>query len=118
MTETICVDPSSVPGYLDQGAILGACEELSRPTNVLTEAAVVFPNPATNFLDVEWTMVNNSNDVMINIVDTKGLVLMSVKGGAGNRKKIDISRLHNGFYMLQIVGANKSNLTSRFLVRK
>jgi hypothetical protein len=120
MTETICVDPSSVPGYLDQGAILGPCEDLSRPaynSNAVTEAAVVFPNPATNVLDVEWKMINTSNEVLINVVDAKGLVLISVKG-AGNRKKIDISRLHNGFYMLQIVGANNSTLTSRFLVRK
>ena len=117
ITETICVDPSSVPGYLDQGAILGPCENLSRPV-LNTETAVVFPNPANNYLEVEWKMIDNRNDVMINVVDAKGMVMMSVNGGIDQHKKIDITQLQNGFYLLQIVGSNRSTLTSRFIVKK
>ncbi len=117
ITETICVDPSAVPGYLDQGAILGGCENLSRPV-LNTETVVVFPNPATNYLNVEWRMINSSSDVILNVIDTKGLVVMTVKAGREQHKKLDISHLQNGFYMLQITGSGRSSLTSRFIVKK
>jgi IgGFc binding protein/Secretion system C-terminal sorting domain/SprB repeat len=123
ITETICVDPSAVPGYLDQGAVLGPCVNMSRPlwnnsNGGTTEAVVVFPNPANNYLDVEWKMINNSNEVVLNVVDAKGLVVISAKAGSGYRRKLNISRLENGFYLLQIVGSNRSTLTSRFIVKK
>lgn len=122
-TETICTDPASVQGYLDQGAILGACEEMSRPlwnsTNgAATDAVVVFPNPAANYLDVDWRLINNRNDVVLNVVDAKGLVVMSVKSGSLTRRRLDISRLGNGFYVLQVAGSGQSTPTSRFVVKK
>ncbi len=122
ITTTLCVDPSAVPGYLDQGAVLGPCENMSRPgsntNSILTQAALLFPNPANSFLDVEWKMINSRNEVVLNVLDIKGTVIMSVKAGIANHRKLDISQLENGFYLLQIVGSDKSTLTSRFIVKK
>jgi hypothetical protein len=120
--QTLCLDPSSVAGYLSQGAVLGSCDNILRPvantSTILTQSATLFPNPANNFLDVKWELVNNSTEVILNVVDIKGIIQMSVRSSNVSQKKLDISHLRNGVYLLQVIGANNSTLTSRFIVTK
>jgi hypothetical protein len=125
-TETICVDSSAVAGYLAGGAVLGGCELMSAPVYNAGNAnsrlgrgqVGVFPNPAGHYLDVSWKLPANNTQVQLNILDTRGNLVMSVPSANIFRRRIDISRLGNGLYLLQVVGNQQASSSTRFVIIK
>lgn len=59
-------------------------------------AVKIYPNPATNFL-----FVNTSESIVVKITDTAGKLVLEQQ--IKNKKAIDISKLHAGLYLVQIV---------------
>jgi hypothetical protein len=81
----------------------------------------VYPNPATDFITVAYTMDNEFSTATLNIIDINGRFITSQKLGNNqgfNQTMIDISgmNLPSGIYVAQVVVGN-SAATQRFIVQ-
>lgn len=129
--QTLCVAPADVAAYLAAGDKLGLCPGGTPPPSqrgIYSSSSSVldlqagevktFPNPTSNYLDVQWKAITAPNEVMLNVFDVKGMLVMSYKATNNNIKRLDISKLGNGLYLLQVAGVGKTALTSKFVVQK
>lgn len=142
-TETWCIPKCDVAQYLKCGDKLGHCgclqdsriaedelytyekmdEDKLAPSvdaiDVLPISGVMaYPNPAKGYLDVQWDAKAAQGDVILNVFNTAGKLVMSIKPGNTNIKRLDLSTLTNGLYMLQVFSTGKPILTSKFIVQK
>ncbi len=87
----------------------------SSPTAV-TELSLsgfsLYPNPATNTIDVNFT--NFQQYLTMQVVDLTGKVQMTVKSNSTEHETIDITALNAGYYWLQIK-SNAGIETRRFV---
>lgn len=91
-------------------ATLGVKENVKTSANV---SVASFPNPVTNLLTVN---VTGSNDNTVKIVDILGKVMYFEK--IGTTKKIDVSDLNNGVYILTVTSANGTILQNKKIIVK
>lgn len=87
--------------------------EYESQTSIKNVSVVSFPNPVTNYLTIN---VTGSNDNTVKIVDILGKVMYLEK--IGTTKKIDISDLNNGVYILMIISANGTTLQNKKIIVK
>lgn len=87
-----------------------AVKEMTKPTSVTVSS---YPNPANNVITVN---VNGSNDNLVKIVDVLGKTIYVEKIGAS--KKVDVSNLSNGVYILKVTTASGTNLQSKRIIVK
>ncbi len=77
----------------------------------------IFPNPASNFIQIDIPTVLNDQDLTINIMDNSGKVLATQEIAAGtSTARMDVSALDSGTYVVQFNYANgqsKSMLLSK-----
>ncbi len=81
----------------------------------------VYPNPATDFINVAYTMDNEFSTATLNIIDINGQFITSQKLGNNegfNQTIIDIAGLNlsSGIYVAQVIIGN-STATQRFIIR-
>jgi len=76
----------------------------------------VFPNPLTNSNDIN-VLFSTSISAQINIFDLTGKIVLSEDISNASTKRISISSLNNGIYMLQVVADNVST-TRKIVVMK
>lgn len=81
----------------------------------------VYPNPAADFINVAYTMDNEYNSAVLNILDVNGKFISSQKLGNNlgfNQSLIDLTALHlsGGVYVAQVVVGN-SAATQKFIIR-
>lgn len=75
----------------------------------------VYPNPATDLLNVE--VPNPGNDVMkYELYDATGRVIMSVNL-SGTRNSIDMSKYEEGIYTLRITNLTTSEVIVKPIVK-
>jgi len=76
----------------------------------------VQPNPATNFLDVQWT-TKNTSQTSIRILNAEGKIVKTITTqGAINNQRISLNGLAKGLYMLVLkTGADKQ--VSKFVIQ-
>jgi IgGFc binding protein/Bacterial Ig-like domain (group 1)/Secretion system C-terminal sorting domain/SprB repeat len=128
--QTLCVAATDVATYLAAGDKLGVCPggtpppsqrgiiEVSSSLDLKAGEVKAFPNPASSYLDVQWKTITAQNEAVLNVFDVKGVLVMSYKAGNINIKRLDISKLGNGLYLLQVLGVGNTALTSKFVVQK
>jgi hypothetical protein len=79
----------------------------------------VFPNPATDVLNVGFLSKQNQN-IDMNIISLNGSLIQTQqvvgKAGQSNSVRFDTENLAPGVYMIQMIGAN-STLTQRVVVQ-
>jgi|GEM_PF-1857943 len=85
-------------------------KELNKAVNVTVSS---YPNPATNYLTVA---VNGSNENTIKIVDVLGKTVYSEKIGA--TKKVDVSDLNNGVYILTVTTSSGKVVQNKRIIIK
>ena len=104
---------SSVAEHLAHGDYLGICNTPPPPpvevgstakqtnTNEITATGFkIYHNPATHFLDVQWTTTNTSQST-IRILNAEGKVVKTfTTKGAVNTQRISLAGLTKGIYML------------------
>ena len=75
----------------------------------------IYPNPANEFLNIHA----NGNDILeqIDIFNTAGQLVSSVKVENSNHKEIDLTHFQNGLYLARVVSYNGIS-TSKFKVVK
>jgi hypothetical protein len=79
---------------------------VSLSTPAVSELPVLslYPNPATNYLQIKFPF---TNDVTITIYDMNGKKCMRQKFEKQNPKKINVEILTKGIYFVQIQSGNK-----------
>ena len=119
----------SVANHLVHGDYLGICNNNSSNSEILTRAAnetggqeiiqkgfKIFPNPATHFLDVQWTTKNTSHSY-IRILNVEGKTVKTITTqGVVNQQRISLNGLAKGVYMLVLkTGADQQ--VSKFVIQ-
>jgi hypothetical protein len=125
---TLSVLAGSVPEHLAHGDYLGTC--LPPPPGVEVGGAAmqtdaneitlkefkIYPNPATHFLDVQWTTKNTSQST-INILNVEGRVVRTfTMSGTVNTKRISLDGLAKGIYML-VLKTGSDQRVSKFVIQ-
>ena len=77
------------------------------------EGIVVFPNPASTYINVELPGIAKAKEW--NIIDTQGNKI--AKGKAENISHIDISELKPGVYFMQVINEKKKSAVCKFVVK-
>ncbi|MBN9294795.1 MAG: T9SS type A sorting domain-containing protein [Flavobacteriia bacterium] len=85
-------------------------KELNKAVNVTVSS---YPNPATNYLTVA---VNGSNENTIKIIDVLGKTVYSEK--IGTTKKVDVSDLNNGVYILTVTTSSGKVVQNKRIIIK
>ena len=101
----------SSSNWRTDGSTDGSVEEVEIPVLFENAAFGMFPNPATDQLTVEVPMENES-DVQVSILDVAGKAAIQqhrtlAKGD--NRITLDVSRLPNGIYFVQVRNGEQSH---------
>ena len=76
----------------------------------------IFPNPAKNILNLDFSNLAHDSSAEINIYDLQGKIVMSKFRTDNPINTIDISALQNGFYILKIQTENATQLTKKFVI--
>jgi hypothetical protein len=76
--------------------------------NIITNPYYQFyPNPSTDFINIE---LNTLEDVNINIVNSKGQIILKKQITNSQTERINISGFPDGIYFLKIKGQDYSNI--------
>lgn len=81
--------------------------------------AKVFPNPAKNTLNLDYSLSKKNANVTFEIRNILGSVVLKTQLNAKNgQEKLDISHLNNGVYFYAIRSDNNVLLSNKLVVRK
>jgi hypothetical protein len=82
------------------------------------QAPSVYPNPASNSLQLELPQAFTGKNLVIDILDMNGSIVKQLKvNNAALRSRIDVTELVKGMYTLRIKlpdGTVENNLFSKF----
>lgn len=90
---------------------------VSASDNPAFEEVKVFPNPATNFINVEYSTVN-AEDLTFQLTDIAGRVIRTENvshAGGTSTHNMNINDLSNGIYMLRIQ-SSQGSVTKKVIV--
>jgi cytochrome c peroxidase len=77
----------------------------------------VFPNPATTFINIEFTNAKE-NETTINIIDMSGkMVYSEINSKNLETHRLDLNNLSNGIYLVNIFSGNTST-QKKIIIRK
>jgi hypothetical protein len=78
--------------------------------NVLKTSIIVSPNPATEFVAIQLSGLQNE-DVQLELVDLQGKIIQSDKIVQGSTiTYFDVRKLYDGFYFIKVMGKNFSKI--------
>ncbi len=92
---------NSATGEYAFGDPLTSTEDLLKPSQI-----EVFPNPATNMLNIDFTDVQVKGTMTFQVFDMKGQLLMTREQAAAKQMQLNVSSLPTGNYTLQVLGEN------------
>lgn len=95
-------------GLSDDGMIIFDVSESNSVTELSKNELSVYPNPATDQLNLVLT---NSNNATLTITNIQGQVIES-KGVQGSNVSLDVSKLPVGYYIIEVVSNNEVLKTS------
>lgn len=75
----------------------------------------IFPNPATDVINVSWTGTDNREELILELIDASGKVVEKVLLPSGLRKDIDVQNRNSGIYFIRLSGKS-INWTGKVLV--
>ncbi len=78
------------------GCVVSGCQNIGLPENELPYAVKIYPNPASQNLNVEW---EDSKTAIISLQNMVGQELLR-KEVSGNSAELDVAKLRKGFYLL------------------
>lgn len=88
---------------------------LSIDDNTLNSVSI-YPNPAKNVINLDFSTLANDSSTQINIYDIQGKLVKTKLRTNNAINSIDISALQNGFYILKIQTENDTQLTKKFVI--
>ena len=111
--QTARIDASLFTTRISLLSSLG-CESSSLNDNDLyiNEKIKIYPNPTSDFINIELQAFNANKVVITNLIGQK-IIEMDITGE--QTKKIDISSLNNGIYILSLKNKDNRNVTIKIL---
>ncbi|MCQ4034499.1 T9SS type A sorting domain-containing protein [Kaistella montana] len=82
------------------------------PPEKMLESLRIYPNPASNFINIEM-LNSNLRDYSFSITDLSGKLLVKTQ----NAKKVDISKLSPGIYF-ETMNVEDQKLTKKIIISK
>jgi hypothetical protein len=78
--------------------------------NVIKTSIIISPNPATEFIAVQLSGLQNE-DVQLELIDLQGKIIQSDKIVQGSTiTYFDVRKLYDGFYFIKVMGKNFSKI--------
>jgi hypothetical protein len=71
--------------------------------NELANTLVVYPNPATDRVNIDW---NGNQNVSARIIDSKGTVIDVIKATNATMLSVNVSSLAKGMYWIELSDGN------------
>ncbi len=102
-------------------AICAKCPEDKKPIRSRSQEASFFPNPTSNYLNINLAVTSKSNKVNLRLVDLSGRVIINVTDNIQDGvlySGIDVSSLASGMYVLQASTDGKVIHTEKIQVTK
>lgn len=92
------------------------------PTNVddrLMKLISIYPNPAANIVTIDFSNLSN-REIDIRLIDYSGKSMMGKigKNQSGKIQILDVSRLENGLYLLQMIDRKDRTVSATFKLIK
>lgn len=116
---TAMTDPQ--PGNNFKCKTIPFISQVSVETIVAENSLKLYPNPASNNITVNYTLLNNADETTIRIRSLVGQTVYEQKianGSAGNKQvNIDITNITNGIYIAELE-ANGTKVVGKFSVAK
>lgn len=110
----------SATAWRTDGSTDGEVTEMEIPVQFESLGFGMYPNPATDQLTIEVEMTEDA-DVQVAVMDAAGRIAISehreMMGKANNQIQLDLSRLQNGIYMVQVRNGETVN-TRKLVVQK
>lgn len=79
----------------------------------------IYPNPAVNFVEIPYDVIENFKDARVTVMNMVGAPLLdSPVSATGNKIKVNTSTLDSGIYMVQFVVDGKKVSTKKLLVER
>lgn len=87
-------------------------------TITLREQVSVFPNPSRDFINVSMDLNGNYNyQIKLLTLDSREVYVEDIKGVSGTQeKRISVSKLHSGVYLLQVLSDNELVINQRVVI--
>lgn len=106
------------PGSITKISYIGALEPtLSTDENTLAKASLkLYPNPAATSFSLNFP-TQNGQTAKVSIVDLMGRTVMASKSVQANQP-VDVSRLSNGIYLVNITDGNNKSVLKKLVVAK
>jgi uncharacterized repeat protein (TIGR01451 family) len=89
--------------YVDQ---LPISTSVSDPNSIETNF-IIYPNPASQFVQLEWNSTFTSSSIDIYILDITGRVIQILENISENNLSLNTSHLLKGMYFISLVQNNK-----------
>lgn len=94
----------------------------ARTSDVVTDKirfGNIYPNPAVNFVEIPYDVLENFKDARVTVMNMIGAPLLEYPVSAsGNKIKANTSSLESGIYMVQFVVDGKKVGTKKLLVER
>jgi peptidoglycan/xylan/chitin deacetylase (PgdA/CDA1 family) len=77
---------------------------------------VVFPNPATDFVNIDLSQATQGKDVDIAVLSLLGKIVYQIELGGKNNHQINLENLENGQYFIRIQAQGKKMVMKKLMV--
>lgn len=108
-------DPGSNTFPLTTTSISGFIVKLSGtfsvPENDPKDNLLIYPNPSDGLVTFEFKNTLPVTDVIINVRDVSGRVVLSAAGQTGSSAQLDLRSFASGFYTVEITGGSIKHVT-------
>jgi hypothetical protein len=116
--DTLCPYPiASDTIVLDDCELIVGMEEVKPEKEDKNGEIIIYPNPAQNFINIEYPITNDECRSIISIYDIFGRKVKEIKVPKGQQQlKVDVSNWHNGLYIAVLRNNNKIITKQKFMV--
>lgn len=95
----------------------GSQEDTKLYTNSQMTVSNLYPNPADNYVELDYNLQDGVTDVKLTIRNVLGVLVGEYALNSGGRLHIDVSRLAAGVYFYTLSLHNKNVATKKLLIR-
>lgn len=95
--------------------IVTGIDQLVNVEAITPETLVVWPNPASSFVNIQLSAASFASDAFVTVYDIQGRQVLSKKV-AGSVEKIDTTNLSSGVYFIRLINGGKQQI-EKFIVK-
>ena len=106
--QDILLGSGNIVWYKNDGAGNFGTQQLISTTGSFN----IYPNPASDYIKIEYAMLDKNDNVTINVIDMQGKILKTIKSDNQiDVLRISLSDLSSGNYNIQFISAKQGHYT-------